>query len=136
MAVSSDDLKESGMGTIVTLQVESQVMEAELNDSVASKTFIEALPMTLAMSKWGGEYYGSIPVQIPSHEDRKEVFGIGEVALWPSGNGFCIFFGPTPASEADEPRMASPGVSMGQITSGLDLLSELGSSLQMKISVK
>jgi len=30
---------------------------------------------------------------------------IGELAVWPDGNAFCIFFGPTPVSRAPNPRL-------------------------------
>ena len=30
------------------------------------------------------------------------------MGFWPSGNGFCIFFGPTPASSGEKPKAASP----------------------------
>jgi hypothetical protein len=40
---------------------------------------------------------------------------VGEIAYWPPGSAFCIFFGPTPASEGSEPRAASPVNPAGQI---------------------
>jgi hypothetical protein len=33
---------------------------------------------------------------------------VGTVAYWPQGNALCLFWGPTPASEGEEPRAASP----------------------------
>ena len=33
---------------------------------------------------------------------------VGDIGYWPDGNGFCIFFGPTPASKGEKPRAASP----------------------------
>lgn len=125
---------EDASTTVVIIKVGDQIMEAELNNSNASATFIDALPIALSMSRWGdGEYYGTIPVDIPSDEEKRDVFEVGEIALWPSGNGFCIFFGPTPASIEDEPRMASPGVPMGNILSNLELLAELDSSVTMEV---
>jgi hypothetical protein len=32
---------------------------------------------------------------------------MGDLAFWPPGTAFCIFFGPTPASQGDEIRPAS-----------------------------
>nr|MBP6333007.1 hypothetical protein [Aminivibrio sp.] len=55
---------------------------------------------------------------------------IGDVALWPAGNALCIFFGPTPASSGDEPRMASPGVLVGRITGDATVLRHCGRSLK------
>jgi hypothetical protein len=41
-------------------------------------------------------------------ENPKEVLKLGELCYWPPGRAFCIFFGPTPASQGDEIRPASP----------------------------
>ncbi|MFN2226482.1 MAG: cyclophilin-like family protein [Anaerolineae bacterium] len=35
--------------------------------------------------------------------------------LWPVGHAFCIFFGPTPASEGDEPQAYSPVNVVGRV---------------------
>ena len=35
------------------------------------------------------------------------MLGVGELGYWPHGRAFCIFFGPTPASQGDEIRAAS-----------------------------
>jgi hypothetical protein len=46
---------------------------------------------------------------------------VGEIAYWPPGSAFCIFFGPTPASEGnvpgggDAPRAASDVNPLGRV---------------------
>jgi uncharacterized protein len=40
---------------------------------------------------------------------------VGELGYWPTGNAFCIFFGPTPASSADTPVAASPVNVLGRV---------------------
>lgn len=67
----------------------------------------EALPLDLSLSRWGEELYGSIPVEIDSENSQVEC-DVGDVGYWMSGNGFCIFFGKTPASTSDKPKAASP----------------------------
>ncbi|MHA1805325.1 MAG: cyclophilin-like fold protein, partial [Promethearchaeota archaeon] len=67
----------------------------------------ENLPLDLDLSRWGEELYGSIPVKIDAENPQKEV-EVGDVAYWMSGQGFCIFFGPTPASSGDKPIAATP----------------------------
>lgn len=106
----------------------------ELNDGEAATQLRAALPLTVDMSRWGdGEYYGALPVPIGSKERRREVFAVGEVALWPDGNAFCIFFGPTPVSHADEPRMASPGIALGKVVGDADVFKPLGGSLRVRL---
>ncbi len=40
---------------------------------------------------------------------------VGEVAYWPAGSAFCIFFGPTPASSGETPIAASPVNVLGRV---------------------
>jgi hypothetical protein len=107
------------------------LLEVELNDGAAAAQLAAGLPREVALSRWGeGEYYGTLGVPIASKEKRRDVFAVGEVALWPDGNAFCIFFGPTPASHGDEPRMASPGIPLGRVVSGISALRALGPRLR------
>lgn len=71
------------------------------------KAIWEILPFDIHLSRWGEELYGEIPVAI-SEENSQVDCEVGDVGYWPKGNGFCIFWGPTPASKGDKPRAASP----------------------------
>ena len=75
---------------------------AELTDENPEtvKALVEALPITGRANLWGDEIYFSIPVDAPM-ENTKTVVELGDLAYWPPGNAFCIFFGQTP--------MSSPG---------------------------
>jgi hypothetical protein len=88
--------------------------EALLNDSKTADKIWEALPVEAPANTWGDEIYFSIPVEA-SEESPKEVVEIGEIAFWPPGNAFCIFFGHTPASRGDEIRPASAVNPVGKI---------------------
>ncbi|WP_254535130.1 cyclophilin-like fold protein [Halomarina litorea] len=67
----------------------------------------EALPLAGDASRWGDELYFDVPVDVPT-ENGREAVEVGSVAYWPGGSVLCLFWGPTPASEGDEPRAASP----------------------------
>jgi len=82
-------------------------VEAELNDSPTAKSIIEALPLKNKAQCWGGEIYFSIPVTAVLENSSREVLEAGELGYWPPGKAFCIFFGPTPASQGDDIRAAS-----------------------------
>ncbi|TFG25623.1 MAG: DUF3830 family protein [Promethearchaeota archaeon] len=71
------------------------------------KAIWEILPLDLHLSRWGEELYGEIPIAL-GQENSQVDCEIGDVGYWPDGNGFCIFFGPTPASKGEKPRAASP----------------------------
>lgn len=114
---------------MLVIEVEGLELEVEVYDNPAAKALVAALPQTISMSRWGCEYYGSLAIPIPARGEKRDSFDVGEVALWPPGNAFCIFFGPTPASTDDQPKMASPGVPLGKIASDAKVLDKLGSSL-------
>ena len=87
---------------------------ASMNDSATASAIWEALPIEARGSTWGDEIYFSIPVRL-SEENGKEVVELGDIAYWPPGTAFCIFFGPTPASHGDEIRPASAVNVVGKI---------------------
>ncbi len=119
---------------MLVVEFDGGSLQVELNGGSAAAQLAASLPQAISMSRWGkGEYYGTLASPIASAEKRRDVFEVGEVALWPDGNAFCIFFGPTPASHGDEPRMASPGIPLGRIVSDLSPLRTLGPSKRMTL---
>ena len=80
---------------------------AELKNTQTAKAIYNALPIERAANKWGDEIYFPIPVELEAEFDAKEIVEIGDVAYWPEGACFCIFFGKTPASKGNEIRAAS-----------------------------
>jgi len=80
---------------------------AELNDSSTAQAVYDELPIKAKGSRWGGEIYFSIPVEAELEADSRDVLEAGELGYWPPGKAFCIFFGPTQASQANEIRAAS-----------------------------
>jgi len=91
-------------------------VEAEITDEnpVTAKAIIEALPLTGRANTWGDEIYFTVSVE-GDVENPKVVVELGDLAFWPPGNAFCIFFGPTPMSKGDEIRPASEVNVFGKI---------------------
>jgi hypothetical protein len=83
-------------------------VEASLTDESpdTAKAIWEALPIEARANTWGDEIYFGVPVDADP-ENPREVVELGDLAYWPPGNAFCIFFGRTPASRGDEIRPAS-----------------------------
>ena len=79
------------------------------------KKIYESLPIKGTANLWGDEIYFSIPVQIQA-ENAKTVVELGDLAYWPPGNAFCIFYGPTPMSRENEIRPASAVNVFGKIS--------------------
>ena len=90
-------------------------VEAELTESETADAFWEALPITGAANVWGEEIYFQVPVEAPLEASAREEMEVGEIAYWPPGSAFCIFFGRTPASVDDAPRAASPVNPLGRV---------------------
>ncbi len=90
-------------------------MEAELTESETASALWEALPITGAANVWGEEIYFQVPVETPLETSAREEMEVGDIAYWPPGNAFCIFFGKTPASVDDTPRAASAVNPLGKV---------------------
>jgi hypothetical protein len=90
--------------------------EAMLNDSATARKVWEALPIEAKANTWGDEIYFAIPVKAPLEKSAQELVEVGDLGYWPSGNAFCIFFGPTPMSRGNEVRPASAVNVIGRVS--------------------
>jgi len=97
-------------------------LEARLNDSPTAKAIADALPIQAKGNRWGDEIYFSIPVEAELEPEAREVVEAGELGYWPTGKAFCIFFGPTPASQGNEIRAASAVNIIGRVEGDLSEL--------------
>lgn len=88
----------------------------ELNNSHTAREIVEKLPIESTVSTWGDEIYFDIGFKAAAEGATMEV-SIGDVAYWPQGKCLCVFFGPTPASNSQEPVPASPVVVVGKTNS-------------------
>ena len=123
------------MPTPIKIKIGTLELSAELNESPTAKKLISLLPLELSMSRWGDEYYGDCGIRTVLSQDSRDVMEVGELAVWPTGNALCIFFGTTPASKGDEPRAVSPVNPVGKLLDNSDSLKRLGSSIQVRIEL-
>ena len=123
------------MPTNIKITAGDVQIRAELNDGPTACAIAAALPITAPAQRWGEEIYFAIPVEMELEADAREVVDLGTLGYWPTGNAFCMFFGPTPASQGDQIRAASPvniiGAMLGDLTelttvpNGAEVLIEL-----------
>ncbi len=111
-------------------------VEAELNDSKTAERIWELLPIEGRVNTWGDEIYFSIGEKIDLEKGASEVVSIGDLAYWPPGEAFCIFFGKTPASYGDEIRAASAVNVFGRIIGDPKVLKQVKINNKMLINKK
>ncbi len=110
-------------------------VEAKLNNTKTADAIYKALPIEGIVNLWGDEIYFSIPIILDLEKDAKEIVEKGDLGYWPSGNAFCIFFGPTPVSKENEIRPASKVNVFGQIISDIKVLKNITAGSKIKVFI-
>jgi hypothetical protein len=77
---------------------------------------VRALPIEGLAALWKEEVYFDIPVKMGSEKASAEVKQ-GELAYWPMGNAFCIFWGRT--------QPYSPVNIVGKVTKNLEIFQKV-----------
>jgi len=93
--------------------------EAELKNTPTAKAIFNIMPIDGAANRWGDEIYFVIPLKLNLEKNAKDVVEKGDLAYWPEGCCFCIFFGKTPASTETEIKAASKVNVFGKIKGDL-----------------
>ncbi len=109
-------------------------VHAELSDTKTAQAILEALPLRGKANIWGEEIYFPIPLELEL-EDGKELVEPGDLGYWPEGNSFCIFFGPTPASQGKEIRAASPVTIFGRIIGDPKVLKQVAPGTEITVEL-
>lgn len=120
------------MEKIIRIKVGQVEVKAKLNDTKTAQAIWKALPIKGRVNLWGDEIYFAIPVRL-GLERGTELVDVGDLGYWPQGNGFCIFFGPTPISEGSQPRPASPCTVFGKVIGDTSVLKRVASGAEITI---
>lgn len=80
----------------IKLTFDTLSIEATLNDSPIAKKLYEELPKSLDLITWGDEAYGSLGINLGTHDPVPEIPG-GGIAFTNNGNYLCFFYGQRPA---------------------------------------
>lgn len=117
----------NGKNQIMKIKIFAQDIEAEaeLDGTETAKHIYSRLPLDGAANRWGDEIYFVIPVRLEAEKDATEVVEKGDVAYWPEGCCFCIFFGKTPDSTETEIRAASKVNIFGKIKGDLSVFKKI-----------
>jgi len=106
--------------------------KAQLDASETASAIWDALPIEAKAETWGDEIYFGIGVTIAPESPRATV-DMGDLGYWPPGNAFCIFFGPTPASQGDEIRPASPVNVLGRVDGDATVFKKIRAGAPVRI---
>ena len=120
------------MGKKIFIRAASVQVKAELNDTKTAEAIWQALPIKGVTNTWGDEIYFPIPLNLEL-EKGQELMDIGDLAYWPPGNAFCIFFGLTPMSRWGEIVAASPVTVFGRVTGDVALFKQITAGTEIII---
>ena len=118
----------------IVISVEGLSIPAELHDTPTAKLISQSLPLESNVHVWGEEIYFLIPLETKLEPEARADVEVGELAYWPSGPAFCIFFGPTPMSTSEKPRAYSPVNIFGHVVGDCSPLKTIPNGA--RISVK
>ena len=108
---------------------------AELTETETALALFTALPLTGSVNRWGQEIYCPVAVHQGAGPEAREEMEVGELAYWPPGQAFCIFFGSTPASHGEEPRAASPVNPVGKVLGDCSQLSDVPDGAPIRVEL-
>jgi hypothetical protein len=121
---------------IITISADGISIDAELGTSATAAKIFEALPFEGIANTWGQEIYFTIPVTMQQEPDARAEVDIGEIAFWPMGKAFCIFFGPTPVSRDETPRAYSPVNVFGRLLGDATVLKGIANGARIRVDRK
>ncbi|MET9813655.1 cyclophilin-like fold protein [Streptomyces sp. NPDC006129] len=98
-------------------------LTAALDDTPTTRALTKVLPLVSTAHLWGEEVYFDTGVSVSRETHAREVVEPGTVAFWTDGDALALPYGPTPISQGDECRLASPCNVLGRVDGDLRLLS-------------
>lgn len=103
------------MTTNILIKVGDVELKGELTDTSCARSIAEKLPIETEFQVWGDEFYFPVGIDMYLDDTSKAKVSVGTIGYWPPGKAMAIFFGPTPASDNDEPVAASEINIIGKI---------------------
>ena len=119
----------------INISVESLSLEAEMFETPTARKMMEALPFESSANVWGDEIYFDIPLSLELEPDARADVEVGDLAYWPAGPAFCIFFGPTPVSTDDQPRAYSPVNVFGRVSGDTGKFKTISAGAVIKVTL-
>ena len=119
----------------INLSVGKVSLDAEMLDTPTASKILEALPFEGSANVWGDEIYFDIPLSLAQESDARAEVEVGDLAYWPAGPAFCIFFGPTPVSTGGRPQAYSPVNVFGRVLGDAKQFKGVPSGATVKVTI-
>jgi len=104
----------------------STLVDISKDNPQTTEKIIEALPLEGNARIYKQEIYFAIPVDIDAENSTMEI-DKGDVAIWPQGNAFCIFFGHS------DP--VSPVNKIGEVKQNVDSFKEVNEGDDIRVEI-
>ena len=108
--------------TKIKITLGKDAFTADLFINLTANAILKDLPIKAKVNRWGDEIYFPIPLHLKLEKAAKSDVEVGDLAYWPYGPAFCIFYGKTPASTGEKPKAYSPVNVFGHIKGDLSIL--------------
>lgn len=115
-------------GTEITLDFDGTVVTGVLDDSETTQAFLEHLPLTLTMNRYGDREYYAAVAKLPENGEAIPDYKNGDITYYTTGQSLAIFFGNAEQSSQDGL------IRMGRITSDLKAFDEIGDTVEVTIN--
>jgi hypothetical protein len=106
---------------------------ATLDDTPTVKALLAALPCEATANTWGEEVYFSLPVKAKLEATAQQVVEPGTVCFWVQGSSLALPYGPTPASQGNEPRLVTPCNVLGRIEGDARALAKIRDGDRLRV---
>ena len=121
--------------SVVTITAGDIAIRVKTLDTPTAAAIVAACPINSSANTWGDEVYFPTPVSVAREADAKAVVQAGELAYWPDGDAIAIGFGPTPISQGEEIRLASPCNIWGRALDDVKALSAVRNGATVTVEV-
>ena len=121
--------------SVVTVTAGDIAIRVKTLDTPTAAAIVAACPINSSANTWGDEVYFFTPISVAREADAKAVVQGGELAYWPDGDAIAIGFGPTPISQGEEIRLASPCNIWGHALDDVKALSAVRNGASVRVEV-
>lgn len=120
----------------ISIRFKSFTIDAVVRDTETGRAIFNSLPIDAHITTWGRELYFEIPQSIALEADAALQLAVGNLAYWPIGRCFCIFWGPTSMSTGSQPVAVSAVNVFGDLIGDFSRLKSVQNGEKVRVTAK